>query len=605
MLNINELNSLQESDYATLNSSTNLFDSVFVSATDTELLSSQNSYQNISGSSSYWYEESVFDEYINSNSLNNNSTQSLINNTFGWENSINSSEYINAIRSGNYLTVENLDFNSLSLKDKIVGLNDIWQDETFYKYDEITGERIDDSLSASNYPNNEYEYGNGNNYGSVYDTYAWSTTTSAVNYVSGDLRANTFTYRPGFARTIISGNGNIDFGSGHRDTLDLSNFYSSSVNLNQASVSGGGVAYNPGNGMRIFDAINFSNGSQILFEGIDTIRFADGNMNLSVTPNDPYFNQQWNLHMMGVHNAWRFTTGSKQVMVGVQDTGLGINSSGGIHEDLKFPDYIPNNLNDDYLTSVKSHGTSVQGIIAAKSNNGIGMSGINWNSDVANIDVLDGGSEDNNLAQATQAMINSANQKGQRLVINMSLGNHAGFRDRDFERVVQSNPNVLFMIASGNENDNRISEPAILANEYSNVMAIGASWGSRSKNGSVTIPGQRISYYGGWGSNYGVGLTLMGPSEVIATDAVNTVHGVQFNYAGKFSGTSAATPNVSGVASLVWSLNPYLSATQIREIMSQTAYDVGPRGNDYEHGHGFVNADAAVRRALATSRGYA
>lgn len=80
---------------------------------------------------------------------------------------------------------------------------------------------------------------------------------------------------------------------------------------------------------------------------------------------------------------------------------------------------------------------------------------------------------------------------------------------------------------------------------------------------------------------------------------------MQFNYATKFDGTSASAPNVSGVASLVWSANPNLSATQIKQIMSQTAYDLGNRGYDYEYGHGFVNADAAVRRALAIAKGYA
>ena len=73
-------------------------------------------------------------------------------------------------------------------------------------------------------------------------------------------------------------------------------------------------------------------------------------------------------------------------------------------------------------------------------------------------------------------------------------------------------------------------------------------------------------------------------------------------YSSKFDGTSAAAPNVTGVASLVWSANRNLTAAQVKDILSDTAYDLGQQGYDKFYGHGFVNADAAVRRALALSR---
>ncbi|MCY7278660.1 MAG: S8 family serine peptidase [Phormidesmis sp. CAN_BIN44] len=381
------------------------------------------------------------------------------------------------------------------------------------------------------------------------------------------------------------------------------------MSFNLASLQGGGVIFNPGNGARVFDAINFSNGSQILWEGMDSIQFADGVLNLSVTPNDPGFNQQWNLQMMGVQNAWRFTTGSTNVAIGIADSGLGVSSQGFIHPDLRTNDtYVyGTNYRDDYEKSITSHGTSVQGIIAAASNNGTGMSGINWESDVFNLDVLGGDSQDLDLAEATQLMINGATRRGENLVINMSLGypNSGGQTGLDpaFERTVASHPDVLFVIASGNDNVNGISYPASLSQKYSNVMAIGASWGTKDQNGIPKAPGTRISYPGVWGSNYGTGLTLMGPSEVIATSVIASGFGVTFDYDLQFDGTSAATPNVTGVASLVWSANPNLTATQVQTILSNTAYDLGARGYDTVYGHGFVNADAAVRRAIAIGAG--
>jgi subtilisin family serine protease len=199
-------------------------------------------------------------------------------------------------------------------------------------------------------------------------------------------------------------------------------------------------------------------------------------------------------------------------------------------------------------------------------------------------------------------MIDFANSRRQKLIINMSLMYSL---DPNFERLVANNSNnALFVIATGNEDRNSLSYPAILAQRFNNVIAVGASWGTLDRNGILVNPGTRISYPGpnGWGSNYGSGITLMSPSEVITTNAVpnslnRNISGFNFNY--EFNGTSAATPNVAGVASLVWSANPNLSAVQIKQILSETAFDLGQRGYDTVYGHGFVNADAAVRRALA------
>jgi len=437
------------------------------------------------------------------------------------------------------------------------------------------------------------------------------TTQPTIQLVGGTLGADTFTVLPGFQYSVFSGNGNVDFGKGGRDVIDLSSALSSSVTFNLATATRGGVIFNPGNGAQVFDAISFSNGSQILFEGIDQVRFADGILNLSITPNDPGFSQQWNLHMMDVQSAWRFTTGSSNILVGIEDSGLGVDIRGRLHPDLRAEStYVySNNYKDDYLSGNTSHGTDVQGIIAAASNNGIGMSGINWRSDVLHVDVFGTDQQSWTLDRASQTMINTANRNKQNLVINMSLGfpRSAGRTDLDpaFEQVVASNPNALFVIASGNENIYGISYPSSLAQKYNNVIAVGASWGTQDTNGVPKAPGTRSAYPGWWGSNYGNGLTVMGPSEVIATSASNTSTGVQFGYDLKFNGTSAATPNVTGVASLVWSANPNLTAGQVKGILSQTAYDLGAQGYDQVYGNGFVNADTAVRRAMAIGAGAA
>lgn len=463
------------------------------------------------------------------------------------------------------------------------------------KRDPLTGLSADDSLVNNFKPVND---------GDRASTLSPPSPSSVgrTRIVRGNLRANIFRLQPGFRRTVFSGNGNVNFGRGARDLIYLPGISSRTVRFNFASIRGGGLLYNPGNGARIFDAMTLRNGRQILFEGIDRIRFANRIINLSVRPNDRYFNSQWNLHMMGVQNAWRFTRGSAGVLVGIQDTGLGTTYNGSIHPDLRARNINTNNYNyqDNFFHSDESHGTSVQGIIAANTNNRVGMSGINWNSSVYHIDVLNFNDYNvQSLAEATQNMINFANRRGQKLVINMSLGY---YRSYAFERLIANNQkNALFVIASGNDNSNSLSYPAWLAYYYRNVIAVGASWGTRDVKGNLRTPGRRISYPGwwGWGSNYGPGLTLMGPSEVVSTTAPL---GSTFGYKSQFGGTSAAAPNVTGVASLIWSANRNLSATQIKRILSQTAFDLGPRGYDRVYGSGFVNADAAVRRAMAFAR---
>ncbi|MBN8564840.1 MAG: S8 family serine peptidase [Leptolyngbya sp. UWPOB_LEPTO1] len=434
-------------------------------------------------------------------------------------------------------------------------------------------------------------------------------TTFSVNtqQIVGTFRADTFTVSSAIARTIISGNGNTDFGSGRRDLLDLSSTSSSSVRFNWANQAG--VAYNPGTGTRIFDAIDFNDGRQILFEGIESIQFADRVVNLAIVPNDPLFSQQWNLHMIGVQNAWRFTTGSPNVLIGVEDTGLSLDRSNAPHLDLGSTRALAGQFADD---GRENHGTAVQGIIAAATDNGIGMSGINWKSTVIHVDILGRNWGDLSLAEGSQQIINQARQTGHRLVINLSLGIPKSFGvnySTGLEEIVKNNPDVVFVIAAGNDGHLRIegiASPANLARLYNNVIAVGAVWGTQNRFGQTTTPGTRIEYPSWWGSQYGEGLTLMAPSEVIAPTSRDTFgDSVRFTYQSDFNGTSAATPQVTGIASLLLSVNPVLSAAQVRQILVQTATDVAQPGFDKFTGAGVVNADAAVRRAIALWRGFA
>ena len=447
---------------------------------------------------------------------------------------------------------------------------------------------------------------------STSSAYGFEASQNNINYVQGSLSADYFTIDTDYDITVISGNGNVDYGSGYYDVIDLSNIsVQQVVDSSFAQVNQGGRLVDTGKGERVFDYLTLADGREVIFEGLDSIVFSDQTIDLTVTPDDPGYLEQWNLHVTGVQNAWNFTTGSDDVLVGVLDTGLGVDvNNNNLHPDIRANETwffnngngLLGNLADDFSNPNGSHGTSVQGIIAANSDNGLGIAGINWNSDVYNIDILDNNPGDLDIVEATQAMINRADNQGQNLVVNLSIqvsglfDNLAPFH-ANFETLVANNPDTLFVIAAGNhgnEGQEGLSSPGVLAKYYDNVIAVGAASGTRDSNGLATTPGERIDY-----SQYGEGLTLMAPSEVLTTDA-NINEG--FTYNPLFSGTSAAAPHVTGIASLIWSANSNLTAAEIKQILSETAYDLGQEGYDIFHGHGLVNADAAVRRAIALGR---
>ncbi|MFW5643751.1 MAG: S8 family serine peptidase, partial [Alkalispirochaeta sp.] len=69
------------------------------------------------------------------------------------------------------------------------------------------------------------------------------------------------------------------------------------------------------------------------------------------------------------------------------------------------------------------------------------------------------------------------------------------------------------------------------------------------------------------------------------------------------AGTSMAAPLVAAAAAMVRSANPYLSAAEVRQILRDTARDLGPAGWDAEYGYGLVDMEAALRRALSEPYG--
>jgi hypothetical protein len=166
-------------------------------------------------------------------------------------------------------------------------------------------------------------------------------------------------------------------------------------------------------------------------------------------------------------------------------------------------------------------------------------------------------------------------------VISMSLG-HAGFGSTEnsaFADLFSSN--ILIVAAAGNSGNTDLVYPA----SYDSVMSVAAVNSKRN----VASFSQR---------NAQVEIAAPGVS-VLSTIPMGTGN-VQSNYAYK-SGTSMATPHVSGVAALIWSHDTTKTASEVRAALQSAADDLGDDGRDNSTGYGLVQAAAACATLTGSS----
>ena len=154
-------------------------------------------------------------------------------------------------------------------------------------------------------------------------------------------------------------------------------------------------------------------------------------------------------------------------------------------------------------------------------------------------------------------------------VVNMSLGSgYSSSYQTAINAILAGRDDILFVAAAGNDGDSSYNYPASIS-EFVSV-------------GSVTSSKVR-SYF----SQYNDEVDLVGPGSSV----YSTTPGDNYAY---YSGTSMATPHVVGVAALVWSHFPTLTAAAVRSALIASAEDLGPNGRDDEYGHGLVDAQEAM-----------
>ncbi|HKB07987.1 MAG TPA: S8 family serine peptidase, partial [Candidatus Polarisedimenticolia bacterium] len=316
---------------------------------------------------------------------------------------------------------------------------------------------------------------------------------------------------------------------------------------------------------------------QLAEEGIARLRsnphveYAEPNylIHLDRVPNDPRFPELWGLRNTGqqggvvgadIHaeSAWNVGTGSRNVLVAIIDTGIDYTHPDLVANVWTNPGEIPGNGIDDdhngFIDDVhgydfvnhdgdprddNGHGTHVSGTIGAVGDNGTGVVGVNWQVSLIGVKFLSGGGF-GSTADAISAVDYAA-------MLHVSVMN-ASWGGGDYSQALYDaigGSGALFIAAAGNDGQDNDVFPHYPSNyDLPNIIAVAAT--------------DRFDHKANF-SDWGATTVDLGAPGV---DILSTVPGGGY---GILSGTSMATPHVSGAAALVRAAAPGLGILQIKQ----------------------------------------
>jgi subtilase family protein/fervidolysin-like protein/VCBS repeat protein/FG-GAP repeat protein len=298
-----------------------------------------------------------------------------------------------------------------------------------------------------------------------------------------------------------------------------------------------------------------------------------------IGPNDPLFSSQWSMQNTGqsggtpgadIHavQAWSLSTGSSGVVVGVIDTGLDYNhqdlaanvwsAPNGFSVTTQFGAVVECPASAHGFNTVANtcdplddngHGTHVSGTIGAVGNNGVGVTGINWQVQLLPCKFLDkNGSGSTGNAIACLDLMKQLKDGGTNIIVtNNSWGGADSSQALHDAIAATMQDGMLFVAAAGNDFSDTDQLPTYPASFYlPNLISVAAT----DRNDSLATF-----------SNFGrrtVDIAAPG-RDILSTTPNNT-----YNYD---SGTSMATPHVTGVVALLKAQNPALDWRGIKNLI--------------------------------------
>ncbi|MEB3196428.1 MAG: S8 family peptidase [Candidatus Sericytochromatia bacterium] len=280
------------------------------------------------------------------------------------------------------------------------------------------------------------------------------------------------------------------------------------------------------------------------------------------TADDPLSEQQWGLEKARVREAWRITRGSRDTRIAIIDTGIDYTHPDLADHVVKGPDFV--NGDDDPMDD-NTHGTHCAGIAGASAENGIGVAGVAPGATLMAVKVMDkqGTGE---VANICKGIVWAADQGAH--VISVSLGGRGGPEAKQAAVDYARSKGALVVAAMGNDGQFLAFYPA--ANK--GVFAVGAT----------TQQDTRADF-----SNMGVWMSVTAPGHKILSTVLRGGYWA-------LSGTSMATPHVAGLAALVKSRKPDMTAEAIAQQIRRHAQDLGKPGFDEEYGHGRIDAERTL-----------
>lgn len=303
------------------------------------------------------------------------------------------------------------------------------------------------------------------------------------------------------------------------------------------------------------------------------------------TPSDPSFSSLWAMNNTGqtggtvdadidAVEAWDIHTGNDSVVVAVVDTGIDYN-----HPDLADNIWVNpgeiagNGIDDDgngYVDDIhgidcanndsdpmddNNHGTHVAGTIGATGNNGVGVVGVNWTTQLMGLKFLraNGGGA---ISDAIECLAYAANMAARTTdPVNLKVTNNS-WGGGGFSQVALDAFNalgaesVLSAVAAGNDygNDNDTSPVYPASYDAESIITVA----------STTHTDGMSSF-----SNFGAESVDLGAP---GSDILSTVVGGGYD---SLSGTSMATPHVAGALTYLWSYNPSYSASALKNLVME------------------------------------